>query len=93
MCSVSGNNVELTSLNRPEGRVFDWLFEPMSIMKAQLKSLQLEESEELYLFKFCLYSGDTTMMEAWDNGGAPPLEYIRRAQLEGIARRYLSNNP
>ncbi|KAJ8450843.1 hypothetical protein Cgig2_032468 [Carnegiea gigantea] len=84
---LMSDNVKLTSLNRPEGRVFDWLFDPMSIMKAQLKSLQLEESEELYLFKFCLYGGDTTRMEAWDNGGAPPREDIRRAQLEGIGRR------
>lgn len=84
---LMSDNVELTSLNRPEGMVLDWLFDPMSIMKAQLKSLQLEESEELYLFKFCLYSGDTTRMEAWDNGGAPPREDIRRAQLEGIGRR------
>lgn len=84
---LMSDNVELTSLNRPEGRVFDWLFDPMSIMKAQLKSLQLEDSEELYLFKFCLYSGDTRRMEAWDNGGAPPREDIRRAQLEGIGRR------
>ncbi|XP_057541157.1 uncharacterized membrane protein At3g27390-like [Amaranthus tricolor] len=83
------NNVELTSLNRPEGRVFDWLFEPMSIMKEQLRSLKLVESEELYLYKLCLYGGDTTRMEAWDNGGIPPREEIRRAQLEGISRRLL----
>ncbi|XP_074285841.1 putative membrane protein At3g27390 [Silene latifolia] len=81
------NNVELTSLNRPEGRVFDWLFEPMRIMKEQLKSLKLEESEELYLQKLCLYSGDTARMDSWDNGGVPPEEEIRKAQLEGISRR------
>ncbi|XP_021731679.1 uncharacterized membrane protein At3g27390-like [Chenopodium quinoa] len=81
------NNVELTSLNRPEGRVFDWLFEPMSIMKEQLRSLKLVESEELYLYKLCLYNGDTRRMESWNNGGAPPHEEIRRAQLEGISRR------
>ena len=79
--------MELTSLNRPEGRVFDWLFEPTSIMKEQLRSLKLVESEELYLYKLCLYGGDTTRMEAWDNGGIPPREEIRRAQLEGISRR------
>ncbi|KAK9691147.1 hypothetical protein RND81_09G179100 [Saponaria officinalis] len=84
---LMSNNVELTSLNRPEGRVFDWLFEPMSIMKEQLRSLKLVESEELYLQKLCLYSSDTTRMESWDNGGVPPREEIRRAQLEGISRR------
>ncbi|KAL9238168.1 hypothetical protein vseg_012632 [Gypsophila vaccaria] len=84
---LMSNNVEITSLNRPEGRVFDWLFEPMSIMKEQLRSLKLVESEELYLHKLCLYSSDTTRMESWDNGGFPPHEEIRRAQLEGISRR------
>ncbi|KAL6347915.1 hypothetical protein AAG906_037644 [Vitis piasezkii] len=81
------DNVELTSLNRPEGRVFDWMFEPMSIMKEQLKSLNLVETEELYLYKFSLYHGDRERMEAWQNGGFPPEDEIRRAQLEGISRR------
>lgn len=84
---LMSNHIELTSLNRPEGRVFDWLFDPMSIMKEQLRSLKLVETEELYLFKLSLYSCDTKRMEAWDNGGAPPSEEIRRAQLEGICRR------
>ncbi|KNA21790.1 hypothetical protein SOVF_040170 [Spinacia oleracea] len=82
-----GNNVEMTGLNRPEGKVFDWLFEPMSIMKEQLRNLKLTESEELYLSKLSLYRGDTARMAAWDNGGAPPREEIRRAQLEGLSRR------
>ncbi|XP_034681293.1 uncharacterized membrane protein At3g27390-like isoform X3 [Vitis riparia] len=81
------DNVELTSLNRPEGRVFDWMFEPMSIMKEQLKRLNLVETEELYLYKFSLYHGDRERMEAWQNGGFPPEDEIRRAQLEGISRR------
>ncbi|KAL2928021.1 hypothetical protein RDABS01_000017 [Bienertia sinuspersici] len=81
------NNIELTSLNRPEGKVFDWFFEPMSIMKEQLRSLKLVESEELFLYKLCLYNGDTRRMETWDNGGVPPHQEIRRAQLEGISRR------
>ncbi|XP_059647738.1 uncharacterized membrane protein At3g27390-like isoform X2 [Cornus florida] len=84
---VMRDNVELTSLNRPEGRVFEWLFEPMSIMKEQLKSLNLVENEELYLYKFCLYCGDTVRIEAWQNDGVPPQNEIRRAQLEGIGRR------
>ncbi|XP_057964203.1 uncharacterized membrane protein At3g27390-like [Malania oleifera] len=81
------DNVEMTSLNRPEGRVFDWLFEPMVVAKEQLRSLKLVETEELYLHKFCLYSGDNVRIEAWQNGGFPPQDEIRRAQLEGIGRR------
>ncbi|KAI7979822.1 putative membrane protein [Camellia lanceoleosa] len=84
---VMRDNSELTSLNRPEGRVFDWMFEPMSVMKEQLKSLNLTETEELYLYKFCLYSGDMVRIQAWQNGGFPPQDDIRRAQLEGLSRR------
>uniref|UniRef100_A0A5B7AZA2 Uncharacterized protein n=2 Tax=Davidia involucrata TaxID=16924 RepID=A0A5B7AZA2_DAVIN len=84
---VMSDSVEITSLNRPEGRVFDWLFEPMNIMKEQLKSLNLDENEELYLYKFSLYSGDMARIEAWQNCGFPPQDEIRRAQLEGIGRR------
>lgn len=86
---VMRDNSELTSLNRPEGRVFDWMFEPMSIMKEQLKSLNLTETEELYLYKFCLYSGDMVRIQAWQNGGFPPQDDIRRDQLEGLSRRML----
>ncbi|XP_043704783.1 uncharacterized membrane protein At3g27390-like isoform X2 [Telopea speciosissima] len=81
------NNVELTSVNRPEGRVFDWMFEPMSIMKQQIKSLNLLEPEELYLYKLTLYSGNMKRMEAWKNGGVPPNDESRRAQLQAISKR------
>lgn len=83
-----GNNVEITSVNRPEGRLLDWLYDPMCIMKEQIKSLNLQETEELYFYKLCLYSGDTRRMASWQNGGFPPQDDIRRAQLEGISRRY-----
>ncbi|KAK3223162.1 hypothetical protein Dsin_010187 [Dipteronia sinensis] len=83
----SGDNVEITSVNRPEGRVFDWLYEPMCIMKEQIRSLNLNETEEQYFLKFCLYNGDTARIESWQNGGIPPEDPIKRAQLEGINRR------
>ena len=85
---LSGDNVEITHVNRPEGRIFDWLYEPMSIMKEQIRRLNLEASEELYFYKYCLYSGDASRIESWQNGGVPPQDEIKRAQLEGIARRY-----
>ncbi|KAJ4978146.1 hypothetical protein NE237_008926 [Protea cynaroides] len=81
------NNVELTSVNRPEGRVFEWMFEPMSVMKEQIKSLNLLETEELYLYKLTLYCGDMKLVEAWKNGGVSPNNEIRMAQLQAISRR------
>ncbi|KAF9608867.1 hypothetical protein IFM89_011905 [Coptis chinensis] len=84
---VTGDNVELTSVNRPEGRVFDWLFEPMSVMKEQIKSLHLKETKELYLYKLCLYCGNEERVNAWNNGGVPPVDEIKSAQLHSISRR------
>ncbi|CAM8917401.1 unnamed protein product [Rhodiola kirilowii] len=80
------NGVELTRINKPEGRVFDWLFEPMIIMKEQLTGLNLQLNEELYLYKYCIYSGDPVKIEL-SSGCCPPDDEIRRAQLEGICRR------
>lgn len=37
--------------------------------------------------KLALYCGDAQRIEAWQNGGIPPYDEIRRAQLEGISRR------
>ncbi|XP_065874832.1 uncharacterized membrane protein At3g27390-like [Euphorbia lathyris] len=81
------NNVEITSVNRPEGRVFDWLYEPMCIMKEQIKGLNLNKAEELYFYKHCLYGGDAARIESWLNDGVPPQDPIKRAQLEGLSRR------
>ncbi|KAL9378424.1 hypothetical protein Peur_029759 [Populus x canadensis] len=81
------DKVEITRLNRPEGRIFDWLYEPMCIMKEQISSLKLDESEELYFYKHCLYGGDEKRIKSWLNGGTPPSDEIKRAQLEGISRR------
>ncbi|XXG55695.1 hypothetical protein AAC387_Pa03g3304 [Persea americana] len=81
------DNTELTNVNRPEGRVFDWLFEPMSIMKEQIKAAHLQETEEVYLYKLTLYCGDAARVEAWKNGGYPPDDEIRRALLQSISRR------
>lgn len=82
-----GNNVEITSVNRPEGRILDWLYDPMSVMKKQIKNLNLQESEELYFYKLCLYGGDKARIEYWQNGGIAPQDEIRKAQLEGLSRR------
>ncbi|URE31687.1 hypothetical protein MUK42_16925 [Musa troglodytarum] len=68
------DNVELTYINRPEGRVFDWLFEPMTLLKEQIKAANLESTEEEYLYKLALYCGDARMMTSWQNGGVAPAD-------------------
>lgn len=84
---LAGDNVEVTSLNRPEGRIFDWLFEPMLVLKEQIKATNLETTEEGYLYKLALYCSDARRFSSWQNGGITPAEEVKRAQLEGLSRR------
>ncbi|ONK60109.1 uncharacterized protein A4U43_C08F14420 [Asparagus officinalis] len=84
---IMRDGVEVTSLNRPEGRIFDWFFEPMLLLKEQIKAIDLTESEEAYLYKLTLYCGDTQRLAAWQNGGIPPADEVKKAQLEGLSRR------
>ncbi|KAJ8493085.1 hypothetical protein OPV22_014806 [Ensete ventricosum] len=84
---VMRDNVEVTSLNRPEGRIFDWLFEPMLVLKEQIKAANLETIEEEYLYKLALYCSDARRASSWQNGGIAPAEEVKRAQLEGLSRR------
>ncbi|KAH9300359.1 hypothetical protein KI387_011942, partial [Taxus chinensis] len=86
-----GNGKVLTQTNRPEGRAFDFFFEPMSIMLEQLKRLKLQESEELYLSKLVLTAGDSERMEKWHNGGIPPADEIKKGQLQGISKSIYSD--
>ncbi|KAH7689701.1 hypothetical protein IHE45_02G000600 [Dioscorea alata] len=84
---VMRDNVELTSINRPEGRIFDWLFEPMLILKEQIRVADLDDIEENYIYKVALFCGDAQRVTTWQNGGVPPADEVKRAQLEGLSRR------
>lgn len=84
---IMRDNIEVTSVNRPEGRIFDWLFEPMLLLKEQIKAANLTEAEEAFLCKLTLYCGDTQRLAAWQNGGVPPDDEVKKAQLEGLSRR------
>lgn len=73
--------------NKPRDRLIDWFFEPLLTIKDQIKAANLQESEELYLEKLCLMSGDTQRMATWDNGGVEPEDALRRGELQALARR------
>jgi len=57
-------------------------------MKEHIRHIDLSEIEELYFYEQCLYSGDVERIEAWQNGRIPPSNEIRRAQIEGMSRRF-----
>lgn len=78
---------EVTHLNRPQDKFLDWFFNPIMVLKDQIRVIKLGESEVRYLEKVVLFGNHEQRMEAWDNGGNLPQENLRAAQIQGISRR------
>ncbi|KAG8366808.1 hypothetical protein BUALT_Bualt16G0006300 [Buddleja alternifolia] len=83
---LSDNVTEITSSNRPKDTFFDWFFNPLLIMKDQIKADNLSETEEKYLGRLVLLSGDPTRLK---NSNLGPLlnSELRQAELDALARR------
>lgn len=79
------DDVEITHLNRPEDKMIDWFFQPIMVLKEQIKCM--EENEVRYMEKIILFGSNPQRIQAWDNGSVVPQNAVRVAQLEGIARR------
>lgn len=84
------DGTEITHHNRPNDKLFDWFFQPLMVLKEQIRVIKLEEGEERFLQRVVLYGNDTQRMETWDNGSLVPQEALRAAQIQGITRRYIS---
>ncbi|KAK7395746.1 hypothetical protein VNO78_16313 [Psophocarpus tetragonolobus] len=80
------DDTELTTTNSPREIFFDWFLNPLLVIKEQIKAKNLSDSEEDYLCKLVLYSGDAERMEKSSIGPAPESE-VKRAELEALARR------
>ncbi|CAN6825230.1 unnamed protein product [Brassica oleracea] len=80
---------EVTHLNRPQDKFLDWFFNPIMVLKDQIRVIKLGESEVRYLEKVVLFGNDEQRMEAWDNGGKTPKKNLRAAQIQGISRRMM----
>lgn len=78
--------MELTRLNLPRDRVFEWFIGPLFTIKDQIKGLQLEESEEICLKKLVM-NCNNDRPEDWDESGFPSNDKVRRAQLQAVIRR------
>ncbi|KAF7827013.1 putative membrane protein [Senna tora] len=87
-CLMKGNSddIELTRMNEPRDKVFEWFIGPLLIMKEQLKKLRLEENEEMCL-KELVMRCKNEIPEEWDSTGFPSNDNVRRAQLQAIIRR------
>ncbi|KAM1058517.1 hypothetical protein ACFX2B_023148 [Malus domestica] len=83
---LSDNVTEITNTNRPKEKFFDWFFNPLSIIKDQIKAENLSEAEEAYLCKLVLLTGDPLRLKQ-SNIGTPPESERKQAELDALARR------
>ncbi|XP_057953914.1 uncharacterized membrane protein At3g27390-like [Malania oleifera] len=83
------DDLEITHMNRPQDRLLDWFFQPIMVLKEQIKVLKLTEGEVRHLEKLVLLGSNTQRMEAWENGSFAPQDAVRAAQIQGISRRMM----
>ncbi|GFY93817.1 hypothetical protein Acr_09g0002630 [Actinidia rufa] len=83
------DNFEINNLNRPQDRLLDWFFQPVMVLKEQIKVIELGEGEAFFLEKVVLFGSNNQRMEAWESGSLVPQDALRAAQIEGIGRRMM----
>jgi hypothetical protein len=82
------DDFEITHFNRPKDKLLDWFFNPVMVLKEQIRVIKLVEGEVRYLEKVVLFGVHKQRFESWDNGGLLIPDGLRAAQIEGISRRY-----
>ncbi|MED6157410.1 hypothetical protein PIB30_022816 [Stylosanthes scabra] len=80
---------EITHFNRPKDKLLDWFFNPVMVLKEQIRVITLVEDEVRYLEKVVLFGSNKQRLEAWDNGSVVITDALRAAQIEGISRRMI----
>ncbi|KAF5961205.1 hypothetical protein HYC85_002414 [Camellia sinensis] len=80
---------EINYHNRPQDRLLDWFFQPVMVLKEQIKAIELGEDEARFLEKVVLFGSNTQRMKAWENGSLVPQDALRTAQIQGISRRMM----
>ncbi|KAL5705778.1 hypothetical protein ACHQM5_024032 [Ranunculus cassubicifolius] len=86
---LMANGTDLNHFNRPQDRLLDWFFQPIMVLKDQIKAINLSENETRYLEKVVLLLGDTKRIMSWENSCSAHPDPIRVAQIEGISRRLI----
>lgn len=84
---LMADGVEITYLNRPRDRVFDWFFHPLIVLRDQIRAANLVESELRYLEKLTLMSGYLERMATWENGAIAPESALKNGEIQALSRR------
>ncbi|KAG2566987.1 hypothetical protein PVAP13_7NG228000 [Panicum virgatum] len=83
---ILSDDSEITSDNRPRHTLFDWFFDPLMVIKEQIKAENFTEEEEEYLKMRVLLAGDPNRLK-----GAlpevPSLNERKKAEIDAFARR------
>ncbi|KAF8703502.1 hypothetical protein HU200_032310 [Digitaria exilis] len=82
---VLSDGSEITSDNRPRHTLFDWFFDPLMVIKEQIKAENFTEEEEEYLKMQVLLAGDPNRKGTLPH--VPSLNERKKAEIEAFARR------
>lgn len=80
------DNTELMTHNRPKDTFFDFFFDPLMIIKEQIRVENFSEEEESYLSKLVLLISQPERLSLI-NAALQPQNERRRAEINAIARR------
>lgn len=83
------DDFEITHFNRPKDKLLDWFFNPVMVLKEQIRVIKLVEGEVRYLEKVVLFGVNKQRLKTWDNGSLLIPDGLRAAQIEGISRRMI----
>ncbi|PKA49616.1 putative membrane protein [Apostasia shenzhenica] len=85
-CLLLSDNTVLMTTSRPKDTFFDYFFDPLMIMKEQIKVVNFTQDEEDYLCRLVLLLGDQERLSRL-TGESQPQNEQRRAEINAIARR------
>lgn len=87
----AGDGLEITSGNRPKSKIFEWFFDPLMVIKDQIKAENFTEEEEAYLEKQVLLISDPKRVKE-NLIRLPSLSEQKQAEIGAFARRYFRSS-
>lgn len=84
----AGGGSVITSDNRPKSKIFGWFFDPLMVIKEQIKAENYTEEEEAYLGKHVLLISDPKRLKE-NVPHLPSLNEQKQAEIDAFARRYM----
>lgn len=83
----AGDGSEITYDNRPKSKIFEWFFDPLMVIKDQIRAENFTEEEEAYLEKQVLLISDTKRIKE-NLIRLPMFSEQKQAEIDAFARRY-----